>query len=248
MFTESLNTLGYYGKVPTNGDFVSRGLPRSFIAPWDIWLQEAIATSRRQLGSHWLNYYLTSPLYRFVLSPGICGETGWLGILMPSVDKIGRYYPMTISLMNTEGLNPFIALQKKQWFATMEELALSCLKDNYNLDEFNRGMDQLAQEIVCGPADTQSLTERMNNERLPTAWRQSLNCIESIADLLPAMLDNMLKERCFAYSLWWTQGSELISPSFLFSEGLPPFDGVAAMFDGNWQQWGWEGNRYPNPL
>ena len=41
--------LGYYGKVPTNGDFVLRRLPRSFVDPWDAWLQRAMAISREQL-------------------------------------------------------------------------------------------------------------------------------------------------------------------------------------------------------
>lgn len=114
MFTESITTPGYYGKVPTHGDFVGRGLPRSFIDPWDSWLQEAINASRQQLGNDWLHYYLTSPVYRFILSPNICGDRGWMGILMPSVDKVGRYYPLTISLPEKEGMNPLISLQKKK--------------------------------------------------------------------------------------------------------------------------------------
>ncbi len=244
MLGESVNTLGYYGKVPTHGDFVMRGLPRGFIDPWDLWLQEAISTSRRQLGNDWLNYYLTSPLYRFALSPGICGDSGWMGVLMPSVDRIGRYYPMTIGLMNDAEINPFLAMQKTQWFADLEALALSCLNDGYNLDEFNRGIDRLGLEIGSIRADTLSLTERMNQRVLPPAWRQPLGDIESLADLFPAMLDRLLTERCMAYSLWWTEGSERIPSSFLFSEGLPPIDNAAAMFDGNWQKWGWRENNH----
>jgi type VI secretion system protein ImpM len=248
MLTESITTmLGYYGKVPTHGDFVSKGLPRSFIDPWDLWLQEAVLTSRQQLGDQWLDYYLTSPLYRFVLSPGICGETGWLGIVMPSVDKVGRYYPMTISRMIDGSTSPFDALQQTEWFAKLETLALSCLKDGYSLHEFNSKIDQLTKQIVCETTNLQSPTERINNQVFHTVWQQQLNCIDSMTALLPSMLDNLLKERCFAYSLWWTQGSEHVSPSLLFSAGLPPFDNVAAMFDGNWQQWGWASNRYPNP-
>lgn len=245
MLTESINTLGYYGKVPTHGDFVSKGLPRSFIDPWDLWLQEAILTSRRQLDNRWLDYFLTSPLYHFALSPGICGDTGWLGILMPSVDKVGRYYPMTISLMIREGINPFDALQKKEWSAKLENLALFCLKDSYDLDEFNDGVDQLIKEIVFEASNPCSFTDRMNNQVFDPAWQQSLNGLESIPDIYSSLLDNVLKDRCFAYSLWWTKGSEHVSPSFLFSEGLPPYENVAAMFDGNWQQWGWASNRYP---
>lgn len=237
---------GYYGKIPTHGDFVNRGLPQSFIAPWDNWLQEAILTSRQQLGHQWLNYYLTSPLYRFVLSPGICGENGWLGVLMPSVDKIGRYYPMTVSLMNNAGLNPFVALQKRNaWFIELEKLVLTCLKDGFNLDDFNSGINRLAlEENTTSAADTQTLARQMRIPASSPAWRQALSSPDLIPDLLPDILDKELKEQYFAYSLWWTKGSELVSPSLLVCAGLPPFNGVAAMFDGNWQRWGWAGNRY----
>ena len=67
---------GYYGKVRTHGDFVTRHLPRAFADPWDEWLREGIATSREQLGAYWLDIYITSPIWRFALSPGICADNG----------------------------------------------------------------------------------------------------------------------------------------------------------------------------
>jgi type VI secretion system protein ImpM len=33
----------------------------------------------------------------------------------------------------------------------------------------------------------------------------------------------------------------------LICEGLPHYEGMAALFDGNWQKWGWEGQRHPFP-
>ncbi|MBL1265364.1 type VI secretion system-associated protein TagF [Candidatus Methylomicrobium oryzae] len=242
MSAESVNILGYYGKVPTHGDFVTRGLPRSFIEPWDLWLQEAILTSRRQLGENWLNHYLTSPLYHFALSPGICGNSGWMGVLMPSVDRIGRYYPMTIALMNNAEISPFVAMQKTAWFSQIEEIALSCLKDGYDLDEFNQAIDRLGQTIGPIPADCLPLTERHDRTPFLAVWRQPLNSLDALNGLIPPFLDRVLRERCLAYSLWWTEGSEQIPSSFLFSEGLPPVESVAAMFDGDWQKWGWGEN------
>jgi type VI secretion system protein ImpM len=239
---------GFYGKVHTHGDFVNGGLPKSFIDPWDTWLQEAISTSRQQLGDTWLNYYLTSPLYRFVLSPGICGKQGWQGVLMPSVDKIGRYYPMTISLMDNKNINPFIALQiRNKWFVSIEKLVLSCLEDNFNLENFNYRLSHLRYETESSTAETEQSLMPIPEKIFHHAWQQPLKSIESIPNLLPYILDNSLKEHCFAYSLWWTQGSELVSPSLLICEGLPHFEGMAALFDGNWQKWGWEGQRYPIP-
>ncbi len=246
MPTKLVNVVGYHGKVPTHGDFVSRGLPNTFIGTWDIWLQEAIHISKQQLGDNWLNYYLTSPLYRFVLSPGICGDSAWMGTLMPSVDKVGRYYPMTISLKDHYSANPFDALQNNiDWFEQVELLTLSCLDDDFNLDNFYQGICQLdTHSENQSPDKAKPLTSQLSELDFPTALRQPLSSIGAMPDILPIILDKLLKDHCFAYSVWWTHGSEHVSPSLLICAGLPPFDGIAAMFDGNWQQWGWEGKRY----
>ena len=239
---------GYYGKVPAHGDFLSNGLPRSFIDPWDLWLQEAINTSRQQLGESWLNYYLTSPLYRFVLSPGICGQHSWQGVLMPSVDKVGRYFPFTLSIIDKQNINPFIVLQNRNdWFAATEKLVLTCLEDDFNLEKFKLALGQLSTATEQAPVKNYLPNNHVPEKKLHHAWQQSLQSVDTLTNLLPTILDNSLKEQCFAYSLWWTQGSELVSPSLLICEGLPHFEGVAAMFDGNWHKWGWESHRYPLP-
>ena len=45
---ESAPQPGYYGKVPTNGDFISRRLAESLVAPWDGWLRAGLAASRHR--------------------------------------------------------------------------------------------------------------------------------------------------------------------------------------------------------
>ncbi len=246
MSTEPINVAGYHGKVPTHGDFVSRGLPNTFINPWDIWLQEAIHTSRQQLGQNWLDYYLTSPIYRFVLSPGICGNATWMGIVMPSVDKVGRYYPMTICRMYNQAANPFSILHNNSgWFDQIELLARSCLNDNLDLDNFFHSICRLNPNHIN---QAEQNIQAQYNFSFPSALQQSLSSLEEIPGILPSILDRLLKEHYFAYSTWCTHGSENVSPSLLICAGLPPFDGMAALFDGNWRQWGWEGNQYPVQL
>ena len=88
---------GYFGKMPARGDFVSGSLGREFVDPWDDWIQASIEQSRDRLGEQWLDVYLTSPLWCFALSPSICGNHAWGGVLMPSVDAVGRYFPLTIA-------------------------------------------------------------------------------------------------------------------------------------------------------
>jgi type VI secretion system protein ImpM len=237
---------GYYGKVSTLGDFVSRGLPISFIDPWDAWLQEAIVSSRQQLGDNWLNCYLTGPIYRFALTPGVCGEHGWLGVVMPSVDSVGRYYPITIATLNKPNINPFILMQQESaWFASIEALALSSLADNFSLERFNKELDEVMPDFLMkedGSAVPPVLVTKQTSHH---AWQGAMKSNQTVKDALPFFVNEFLKEHYFAYSFCWTQGSELVAPSILICEGLPPFDGVAAMLDGNWQKWGWEGCRYP---
>ena len=69
--------IGFHGKVPSRGDFVQHGLPETFVEKWDGWLQESIAQSKGALGGGWLDLYLTSPIWRFVVSPGVIDEHIW---------------------------------------------------------------------------------------------------------------------------------------------------------------------------
>ena len=245
MPTEPL-IIGYYGKVHTHGDFVSRGLPAEFIEPWDTWLQEAIVNSREQLAGEWLECFLTSPVYRFALAPGICGGHGWLGIFFPSVDKVGRYYPMTIALRSPNHLNPFAALQhESSWLDTVEKLALTVLDNDFDLKQFTEKLFDLCPVSIEMPCPNVEKEQNSKQQQSQLAWQMAIED-KTIIEMLPCLLDNVLKEQYFSYSAWWTQGSERVSPSLLVCEGLPPFDGMAAMFDGDWERGGWAGHRYPD--
>ena len=89
---------GWYGKIPALGDFASRRLSTEFISTWDSWLQHSMAASRATLGERWLDIYLTSPIWRFALMPETVDASAWAGLLMPSVDKVGRHFPLTFAL------------------------------------------------------------------------------------------------------------------------------------------------------
>src|SRR6185436_4475037 len=82
---------GLYGKLPARGDFMSRRLDADFIAGWDEWLQRVMRESREALGERWLECFLSAPVWRFVLPAGMYSKPGWVGIMLPSVDRVGRY-------------------------------------------------------------------------------------------------------------------------------------------------------------
>lgn len=132
---------GWYGKLPALGDFASRRLPPGFISAWDDWLQRSLAASRRVLGERWLDRYLQSPVWRFLLGPGTCGDGAWAGVLMPSTDRVGRYFPLTIAApvpWQGDALAQLVAAQA--WFDTIEQAALSVLDVHFTPDALDRAL------------------------------------------------------------------------------------------------------------
>ena len=98
---------GFFGKIPGHGDFIDRGLSAGFKETWDNWLQHGLASSKAVIGENWLDTYLTSPVWRFVLCTGVCGSDPWAGIIIPSVDRVGRYFPLTIATSLPSDIVPF---------------------------------------------------------------------------------------------------------------------------------------------
>ena len=81
---------------PARGDFVKQTaacLHRSL----DGWMQRMVAASRAVLGEAWLPAWLEVAVWRFALSPDVCGPGAVIGLWMPSVDRVGRYFPLTLA-------------------------------------------------------------------------------------------------------------------------------------------------------
>src|SRR5262245_52262070 len=120
---------GLYGKLPSKRDFVAIGTPRALLDVWEPWMQAGISASRVELGGGWKQAFLTAPIWRFWLGAQICGKTV-LGAFMPSLDGVGRYFPLTLFACPDEGgaipppeLDPHDA-----WFAAAEEFLLATLE------------------------------------------------------------------------------------------------------------------------
>jgi len=225
---------GYYGKLPTRGDFVSKGLPRSFIDPWDTWSRASILASQQQLGETWLDSYLTSPPYWYALSAHNCGKQLWIGVVIPSVDSVGRYFPLTLCRTVSASANPLLLFkQHSQWFTDAERLLMSCLYDDFQLDKFEHSLQHLSLD-ESGTVMQPSLQHHNHS-----AWRLAGNRLENECHASVVLLADVLKNFCVAYSIWKTEGSQHIPASTLVSQGLPPFLGVASMLDGNWKNAGW---------
>jgi type VI secretion system protein ImpM len=225
--------LGFFGKLPARGDFVCRRLQRDFTDPWDGWLQDAVAMSSQQLGQDWLDTYLTAPIWRFLLSSGVCGELPMIGVMMSSVDRVGRYFPLTLAVALGESAAPArTMLSAGAWFEAVEELALSALEDDADLDQ----LDEEA-EAIAPPSGEDSGGATYRTERAVSVMLGANGGADASA---AEVMDGLLALLASRYTLWWTSGSEQFAPSLVVAEGLPPVERFAALLDGRWEQWGWK--------
>jgi type VI secretion system protein ImpM len=221
---------GFFGKVPAHGDFITRDLPRGFLDVWDAWLQTSIAESRAQLGDRWLDVYLTCPIWRFGLVPGLCGAEAWAGIVMASVDRVGRYFPLTIATPLPPAVNPLqLPGFTDSWFDTVESLALRTLDD----DRFDA--NALHEALAAMPPIPIERAEAEVSSAAGSAW--SVVVLGPPGAKLPlALAHTLISRESPRYSLWWTPGSDAAAPAGLVVAGLPEPPCFVDLLHGTWSE------------
>lgn len=141
---------GWFGKLPSLGDFASRRLPPDFLDGWDGWLARELGQWQAAAPAQWRDAYLHGPSWRFVLGagalPGPAGRSLWAGTLMPSVDRVGRYFPFTLAMplqrppADTAEAGLLLAALHR-----LDDLALDALHEDWDVPTLEASLLQLAQ-------------------------------------------------------------------------------------------------------
>ncbi len=230
---------GYHGKLVAKGDFITRRLPRSFVGPWDSWLQDVVGGSRTRMGEAWLDAYLTSPIWRFVLPAGLCGEGAAAGVLMPSVDRVGRYFPLTIVAILAHDVDVMtVPVAGAGWFGKAEELVRSALADAFDFDGFDAQVAALG--LPAAGESRPAAASALEGDPGP-GLRLAIPSADAVDQAYRHLAERFLSASYRPFSLWWTSGSEDGAGTFVACNGLPSVEGFAAFLDGRWSEWGWDG-------
>jgi type VI secretion system protein ImpM len=236
--------VGLYGKLPCRGDFLQRRAPQDFVDIWDPWLQECLHETRQRLQDSWLDTYLTSPVWRFVLSPGVCGEGAFAGILVPSVDRVGRYFPLTVlAQLDAEECPLAVACRSTAWFESAESLVLGALEaEALDFDTFDEQIALLRDQLDADNEASRVL-QLLQTSQFPGAesvrWQVPLTSAESLQSAVNALAYREVSRSLQPLALWWTQGSTSLSPSWLSTRGLPDARSFVAMLTGDWNGADW---------
>ncbi|WP_343079612.1 type VI secretion system-associated protein TagF [Ostreiculturibacter nitratireducens] len=146
---------GAFGKIPALGDFIRLGLPSGVANVWDAWMQRVLLAAQDRLAERWSECYLSAPIWRFTLASGAVGERGLVGIVMPSVDRVGRRYPLTLGAQFVGRNAALVHFANRQTFENLEDLALSVLDEEIGRNDLAGALEKqdlrLPADVDCAP-------------------------------------------------------------------------------------------------
>lgn len=114
----------YYGKLPAHGDFISRGFSAEQGRVIDLWLVEWIERARTHWGDEFDQNYRVS-------QPWLFEGASVTGISIPSLDRVGRLFPM-FALVHTS-----VRLQ------SLYDKAVAAISEGWNGDRFQTELGKL---------------------------------------------------------------------------------------------------------
>lgn len=222
---------GFFGKLPSAGDFVQRRLPASFVDAWDQHFEGAVAQSRAVMVGDWHEAYQASPVWRFLLSPRVCGDAAWLGVMGPGTDRVGRCFPMVIAnaLPADSHSCRQALLHGDHWCDAAERIHDTTQSDGaVSVEAFDELVASLPDPLNAMPASGLELDGIDGNAS--GHWR---------LPLVEGGGTGARLERCWQqlaanagpWCLWWTRGRGRVPPTLLITRGLPHADAYAGFLD-----------------
>jgi len=215
---------GWYGKLAALGDFAHRRLPTEVVAATDAWLSRSMATSLQRLGEGWLQSYLTAPVLRFAWAPGVADAQWWFGLLMPSCDNVGRYFPLLIAQSRRQPPLDRLALDHLEaWLDHLAEAATRTLDEDATLEGFEDSLHD------APPWPTPGKTALLDRRGDAGAASYRLAPRSTFSHWLHAMAIDSLQQQLAGSSVWWRHSDPAHESTVSIQRGLPPPESFAQL-------------------
>ena len=94
---------------------------------------------------------MSAPIWRFSVAAGGAGPDAVSGVMMPSVDRVGRAFPLTLARVQNGALDETTQ-------GTVEDIALSALEDGMTKDRLSLALAALDATVTPTTPTTPTLT------------------------------------------------------------------------------------------
>jgi type VI secretion system protein ImpM len=167
------DAIGFFGKLPAHGDFVSAALGSRLQGELDQWVRSGLIALETALGPDWRQLFHATSAWRFAVGKGIWAPAAIAGVLLPSRDRVGRSFPLIIAAQLQRFSGQLRDLcEDDSWFTAAEALAETSDKTDFEMKRFVDGIRRLRPPFI-DKQSTVMQSAAMSNAPAPGSlwWR-----------------------------------------------------------------------------
>ena len=235
-------TLGLYGKMPAVGDFVHRGFSPELLGSLDRFFRTTLNYARDEGTVESLK--ASEQSFTLHIRPAALCSSGFLGCVVPSVDRVGRVFPLCVGLevpsapQSLRAPLPWISLR----------LAIEVCGATYAAQEQEVGPDELMNRLPPADAWSELMAHSMPFASAgestvplvsPSTTQFAFEGPEARMDPLDKAVCSSLPMQAAALGAVITDTPVTQFGMFFATRSLLSWAAMAALFDGRWEHWGW---------
>jgi type VI secretion system protein ImpM len=156
--------------------------------------------------------------------------------MLPSVDKVGRYFPLTLALPIPEADVDFPDLLAHQaWYSRLEQIGLSALNVDFSPDELESVLAESPLALPPAAAELSQARDLFDCMRATPMAPQSfaVASIDAVPGAVHASARAIVAECVRGKSYWWSVAQDTGAAEFHCSAALPPEDYFSVLLGGS---------------
>lgn len=227
--------VGFFGKLPSHGDFVQRNVSPPLCDYWDNWIKQGFSYCETELGKDWQATYYTAPIWRFCLPSGLIASNAISGLMMPSVDASGRLYPMTVFCELTQDIDVFsmFTMFSKEHRECSSGVIELLQQKRVDLDDTQQACERIYNKLkkklsANEPAQSSSATLSSHQE----LYRFESAQVPKNETIHNHFIQHFLAQQQLALSIWAYDATEKFNHQVRYYQGMPHSSIFASLLSG----------------
>jgi len=230
---------GFFGKIGSAGDFVSRGWSVDLRAALDKLFQQALH-DMQQRGADLHALVDTAPAISLCVRPGVLFEGGLCGIVCLSQDRVGRVFPLTLGWQTGADSAPPLRWLPERVNVALLSAYYQALDGRWGPDELLGAVRRVDASALLDPGEPGLFAT--SDETLPRIGPDADHCFlagdarqvgSAFGSLLAALSAN-------AGMLGGPLTDQAVYSGFFVSRSFPPPPLLAPWFDQDWTAQPWK--------
>lgn len=232
-------TPGLFGKMPAHGDFVSRGFSTDLTTALDQLMQSALnsAVADGANGASLLASFLPIVVH---LRPGELCESGFLGLIQPSCDRVGRIFPICSGLeVPASAQRRPLAWPSGAFIEALCQTSFRAMRGGWSAQDWQQALatqwswDELMRRDVPFQAALDATVPAVHVDHCDFWFEGPESRMSVRAQALCSRLSATLAV------LGISLGPDGRPRAYWGSRSLLSTSHLAAVLDGRWEHWGW---------